>query len=164
MSKHGADQLKRLFLAIQRLTSADVCDKSGKVIKSKVAAFMGVSDQMLNNWSGDRGISKEGLVTAQKLTGCSLAWLEDGEGQMVHSTIYDETPAATQYRFADEPHSDRSLETLIRYMPGPARTMTYSYIKSLLTLMEENPQLFADKKQMAEWVKWSKKLASTGGS
>lgn len=49
--------------------------------QSALARTLGTSPQTLHNWE-QRGISKAGLLTAQKLIGCSASWLESGQGLM----------------------------------------------------------------------------------
>lgn len=45
--------------------------------KSNVASKMGQSPQTLNNWEA-RGMSKGGMLIAQRVFGCSSVWLETG--------------------------------------------------------------------------------------
>jgi phage repressor protein C with HTH and peptisase S24 domain len=43
---------------------------------------MNASPQTINNWEA-RGISKAGLLDAEKIIGCSAVWLQTGNGSMV---------------------------------------------------------------------------------
>lgn len=47
----------------------------------QLARVLGRTDQMINNWK-KRGVSKEGLLLAEKRFGCSPAWIKNGDGLM----------------------------------------------------------------------------------
>lgn len=49
--------------------------------QSNVASKMTQSPQTLNNWER-RGMSKGGMLIAQRVFGCSAVWLETGEGSI----------------------------------------------------------------------------------
>ncbi|MDO8693530.1 MAG: helix-turn-helix transcriptional regulator [Sheuella sp.] len=67
------DQMKRLYLAAETL----------KKIRgqSALARFLNASPQTLKNWES-RGVSSQGMVSAQELLGCSAVWIETGKGKM----------------------------------------------------------------------------------
>lgn len=67
------DTMKRLYQA-----AAELKCRHGQ---SEVARFLNLSPQVLANWES-RGMSKGGILTAQKTTGCSAVWLETGKGEM----------------------------------------------------------------------------------
>ncbi len=61
--------------------------KAARVLKkiegqSAVARLLNASPQTLKNWES-RGISRDGMITAQEIIGCSSTWLKSGEGEMV---------------------------------------------------------------------------------
>lgn len=66
----------RLYQAAKELT--------GLVVPSDVARRLHQSPQTLNNWER-RGMSKGGMLMAQRVFGCSAVWLETGRGDMVAS-------------------------------------------------------------------------------
>lgn len=70
---HMNEQMTRLYDAA--LTLKEI---SGQ---SDVARALNVSPQTVNNWEA-RGMSKSGMITAQKIFGCSAIWLESGHGEM----------------------------------------------------------------------------------
>lgn len=66
-------QMERLYLAARDLKAI-----SGQ---SALARALGTSPQTLHNWE-QRGISKAGMLNAQRSIGCSASWLETGQGNM----------------------------------------------------------------------------------
>ncbi|MFM0218250.1 S24 family peptidase [Paraburkholderia caledonica] len=52
---------------------------------AQLAKFLNISEQLVNNWQR-RGISKGGMLDAQKLIGCSATWLETGTPPMLAAT------------------------------------------------------------------------------
>jgi DNA-binding XRE family transcriptional regulator len=66
-------QMKRLYEAAKILRNVEG--------QSDVARIMNASPQTVNNWEA-RGISNEGLLTAQEAIGCDAIWLRDGTGNM----------------------------------------------------------------------------------
>lgn len=65
--------MDRLYLAAREL--------KGALTPSEVARLLDESPQTLNNWE-KRGISKNGLLKAQRVIGCRSEWLQDGNGLM----------------------------------------------------------------------------------
>ncbi len=49
---------------------------------AQLAKFLNISEQLVNNWQR-RGISKGGMLDAQKKIGCSATWLETGVPPMM---------------------------------------------------------------------------------
>jgi DNA-binding transcriptional regulator YiaG len=49
---------------------------------AQLAKFLNISEQLVNNWQR-RGISKGGMLDAQKYIGCSATWLETGVPPMM---------------------------------------------------------------------------------
>jgi len=145
--QQAAAMLERLYQAIE---STGYTLRRGKGLKTDVANFLGMSAQRTQNW-GVRGVSKEGLIAAQKITGCSLRWLTTGEGKMKPES--GTGAGETQQRYRSDYDG---LLTLIEHMPKAARAMMLHYAKCLLALMEKEPELFADKKELSEWVKWTR--------
>lgn len=68
---------KRLFDALVDLAKIDGHKEPGKV-----AQFLGESAATITNWK-NRGISKQGILKANKLLGIDPRWLESGEGEML---------------------------------------------------------------------------------
>lgn len=66
--------MERLYRAADEL--------KGIKTQTGVAIALNVSPQVVKNWE-DRGISKQGLLLAQKIIGCSAHWLQTGEGSML---------------------------------------------------------------------------------
>ena len=67
-------QMQRLYQAAQELKKT--------VGQSAVARLLGVTPQTIYNWE-QRGISRQGMIDAQRIIGCSAAWLETGQGQQL---------------------------------------------------------------------------------
>lgn len=65
--------MKRLYQAAMALRGVDT--------QTEVARLMGTSPQVVSNWE-KRGISKEGLLTAQERIGCRAEWVKYGKGFM----------------------------------------------------------------------------------
>lgn len=53
---------------------------------AQLAKFLNISEQLVNNWQR-RGISKGGMLDAQKLIGCSATWLETGTPPMLAGSV-----------------------------------------------------------------------------
>lgn len=68
---------------MKRLYQAAKC--AGVEGKSEVARKMDQSPQTLNNWEA-RGMSKGGMLTAQRVFGCSAVWLETGQDDIGAAT------------------------------------------------------------------------------
>lgn len=66
-------QMQRLYEAALKLKKVSGQSAVGRVI--------GASPQQVKNWES-RGISYRGLVEAARMLGCSIKWLETGEGDM----------------------------------------------------------------------------------
>jgi phage repressor protein C with HTH and peptisase S24 domain len=61
---------------------------------SDVARLLGVSPQKITNWKA-RGVSREGMLDAERLIGVSAIWLQTGDGEMTsfkakHSVAVDD--------------------------------------------------------------------------
>lgn len=68
------ESMKRLYEAARILKGAET--------PTEVAKLLDTTPQVLNNWER-RGISKEGLLTAQEAIGCRAEWVKKGIGLMV---------------------------------------------------------------------------------
>lgn len=66
------DTMKRLYQAAEELR--------GWRGQAEIAHYLNASPQTLNNWES-RGMSKDGMLTAQEKIGCSALWLKDGKGE-----------------------------------------------------------------------------------
>ncbi len=66
-------QMERLYEAAKTLKGI-----SGQ---SDLARALNASPQTVKNWES-RGVSKAGLLTTQRVIGCSAVWVETGKGQM----------------------------------------------------------------------------------
>jgi phage repressor protein C with HTH and peptisase S24 domain len=83
-------QMTRLYEAAEKLQNL-----TGQ---SNLARVLNTSPQTVKNWEA-RGISKQGLLTAQRVIGCDATWLETGLGLMSESTtISRETNASGIYK------------------------------------------------------------------
>ena len=67
------EQMKRLYEAARVMKRVHG--------QSELARLLNVSPQTVHNWQA-RGISKQGILKAQEMIGCSASWLETGKGQM----------------------------------------------------------------------------------
>ena len=65
---------KRLYEAALELKNIDG--------QSAIARLLNTSPQTVKNWES-RGVSKQGMIEASKLIGCSIFWLETGKGSMI---------------------------------------------------------------------------------
>lgn len=76
---------KRLYKAAEKLR--------GVKGQSNVAKLLGASPQTVKNWE-DRGVSKEGMINAQRIIGCRIEWIKDGSSPMSGTPVvapgYDE--------------------------------------------------------------------------
>ena len=70
------EQMKRLYEAAKALKQI--------YGQSELARLLNISPQTIHNWQA-RGISKQGLLKAQEMVGCSALWLETGKGLMATS-------------------------------------------------------------------------------
>ena len=77
---------KRLYLAARHLANT-----TGQ---SAVAAKLGVSPQMVKNWE-TRGVSYEGMITAEERFGCLASWIHTGKGSMSPAGAHPSTPASS---------------------------------------------------------------------
>lgn len=66
-------QMERLYLAARELRKVQG--------QSELARTLNTSSQTIHNWES-RGVSKQGMLLAQRIVGCSASWLETGKGQM----------------------------------------------------------------------------------
>lgn len=66
-------QMERLYQAAKELKGV-----SGQ---SALARLLDATPQTLHNWE-QRGVSKQGMLLAQRVLGCSASWIETGSGQM----------------------------------------------------------------------------------
>ena len=80
-------QMTRLYEAADKLTGAKT--------QAEVARMLNASSQTINNWEA-RGISKAGMLSAQKIIGCSATWLETGDGEMVFSSSSSPDPSMSE--------------------------------------------------------------------
>lgn len=67
-------QMERLYAAAEQL--------KGIKTQSGLARALNKSPQVVKNWES-RGVSKEGMISAERVIGCSALWIEDGRGQML---------------------------------------------------------------------------------
>jgi len=90
----------------------------GSAGPSDLARLLGVSPQKVTNWMS-RGVSKEGLLEAQRLIGCSATWLQTGEGQMVEGSVHN-------HREEQSPKSDETQRLIARLLPeGKGNVLTW---------------------------------------
>jgi phage repressor protein C with HTH and peptisase S24 domain len=88
---------------------------------AQLAKFLNISEQLVNNWQR-RGISKGGMIEAQKKIGCSATWLETGALPMLAAGT--QAPVKHETPNSDAPKSDRK-KGVIKSQPGPhANTLT----------------------------------------
>jgi phage repressor protein C with HTH and peptisase S24 domain len=79
---------QRLLAAAKALKQADG--------PSDLARLLNVSPQTITNWL-KRGVSKDGMLLAQRLIGVNATWIETGEGEMPdpvpqHNSVPDHPP------------------------------------------------------------------------
>ena len=90
-------QMERLYAAAEKL--------KGIKGQSRLARLLNASPQTVKNWES-RGISKQGMLEAQRAIGCSALWIETGEGEMVLSKPapppHEEQPHNRQSDYYDE--------------------------------------------------------------
>lgn len=67
-------QMERLYEAAKAI--------KGITGQSELARALNASPQTVKNWEA-RGVSKSGLLTAERTLGCSAVWVETGNGQML---------------------------------------------------------------------------------
>jgi phage repressor protein C with HTH and peptisase S24 domain len=92
---------------------------------SDVARLLGVSPQKVTNWLA-RGVSKEGMLDAQRIIGCSAIWIQTGEGEMVD---------ASQIHVSNKPGhsiSDQTQRVIDRLLPeGSGNLVTWEKAEDL---------------------------------
>jgi SOS-response transcriptional repressor LexA len=76
-------QMERLYLAARELRKVQG--------QSELARTLNTSPQTIHNWES-RGVSKQGMLLAQRIVGCSASWLETGKGPMSLSESPNVTP------------------------------------------------------------------------
>lgn len=76
-------QMERLYLAARELRTVQG--------QSELARTLNTSPQTIYNWES-RGVSKQGMLLAQRIVGCSASWLETGKGPMSLSESTSITP------------------------------------------------------------------------
>lgn len=76
-------QMERLYLAARELRKVQG--------QSQLARTLNTSPQTIHNWES-RGISKQGILLAQRIVGCSASWLETGKGPMSLSELSNVSP------------------------------------------------------------------------
>lgn len=81
-------QMERLYEAASTLK--DITGQSG------LARALNASPQTVKNWEA-RGVSKQGMLTAQRVVGCSAVWVETGKGQMQVSAGADVPAVGSEY-------------------------------------------------------------------
>ena len=89
------ETMKRLYEAAETLK-----DVTGQ---SNVARLLNTSPQTINNWE-ERGMSRRGMLEAEKIIGCKAIWLETG----------DEGSSGTEPVSAEE-FSPEELEIIAAY-------------------------------------------------
>lgn len=72
------EQMKRLYQAAKKLKGI-----SGQ---SELARAINASPQTVKNWEA-RGVSKQGILEAQRSIGCNAEWLATGRGEMILSNL-----------------------------------------------------------------------------
>jgi DNA-binding transcriptional regulator YiaG len=93
--------------------------------QSAVARILNASPQTLKNWES-RGVSKAGMLDAERLIGCSATWIETGHGRMrlekasyaeitASAPLGGEEPAATPWPSREvDPH----IQVVVEIMQG----------------------------------------------
>jgi DNA-binding transcriptional regulator YiaG len=87
---------------------------------AQLAKFLNVSEQLVNNWQR-RGISKGGMLDAQKLIGCSATWLETGSPPMLAAGL----PSTAKHEAdnSDSSKSDRKKAVIKPADPNDGNTL-----------------------------------------
>lgn len=107
MEREMHPTMERLYSAAKKL--------KGVEDHASVVTLFNESPQLITNWE-KRGISKGGMMKAQRIVGCSALWLETGEGVMVFGAL----PETAKER------------------PKPAEAVTYSKsIQIVIDLMSK---------------------------
>lgn len=103
------DQMTRLYAAAAEL--------AGITGQSEIARRLNVSPQVVKNWES-RGISKSGLLTAQRELGCRAEWLQHGTGSMRPT---NQTSVGVEH-FVQVEHAGRLIPTssvpVVGYVQG----------------------------------------------
>ncbi|MFM0210422.1 S24 family peptidase [Paraburkholderia sediminicola] len=83
---------------------------------AKLANFLNISEQLVNNWQR-RGVSKGGMLDAQKKIGCSATWLETGEPPMMAASV----AAPHHARAASDSSKNDRKKAVIKTQPESSR-------------------------------------------
>jgi phage repressor protein C with HTH and peptisase S24 domain len=113
-------QMERLYEAAQKL--------QGIIGQSNLARGLNTSPQTVKNWE-TRGISNQGLLTAQRVIGCDATWLESGRGNM-QQQAFDATSTAIHSSaiFIQQFHPTGSMRNglVLRDQPGAIQNLHVS--------------------------------------
>jgi SOS-response transcriptional repressor LexA len=123
-------QMTRLYQAAK--------DLQGISGQAALARALGASSQTLHNWEL-RGMSKQGLVLAQRVIGCSASWLETGAGPVSIAGATNVGPATVGARpipLISYVQAGAWTDVVDSYQPGDADEF-------LLTDMELSSNAFA---------------------
>lgn len=107
-------QMERLYLAARELRKVQG--------QSELARALNTSPQTIHNWES-RGVSKQGMLLAQRIVGCSASWLETGNGPMSLSESPNVTPVELEaHRIPMISYVQAGVwtGTYDRYAPGDA--------------------------------------------
>lgn len=121
-------QMERLYTAAQL---------KGIHSQSDLAKALNASSQTVNNWEA-RGMSKQGMLDAERLIGCSAIWLETGTGNMwstgspSHGVHENHAPYLVDAKHPDDaPRTDVVFvhESRIEFSAGNGSTARYELIE-----------------------------------
>ncbi|MBW0450871.1 S24 family peptidase [Paraburkholderia phenoliruptrix] len=88
---------------------------------AQLAKFLNISEQLVNNWQR-RGISKGGMLDAQKLIGCSATWLETGNPPMLAAGLAAQSKHEAEQ--GDSSKNDRKKAVIKSPVHSGANTLT----------------------------------------
>ena len=95
--------MERLYIASKKLKGVEG--------HAGLTTLFNESPQLITNWE-KRGISKAGLIKAQRIVGCSALWLETGEGPIVFGAL----PETATEQTKSSPTYSKSIQAMIALM------------------------------------------------
>ncbi len=134
-------QMERLYEAAKKL--------KGIAGQSKLAMALNASPQTVKNWES-RGISKQGMLEAQRAIGCSALWIDTGEGDMVIGSTenYREFKISSkQTELNDENIDVKIITRLLGVLSDAAKNEIRIHVEELVKrLLYEHEPTTDDKK------------------
>ncbi len=133
--------MERLYEAAKKL--------KGITGQSKLALTLNISPQTVNNWEA-RGISKRGMLDAQRGIGCSAIWIDTGDGDMVvgiAENCRDFKISTKQTELIDENIDVKIITRLLSLLSDAAKKEIRIHVEELVKRLLYEHELTTDNKK-----------------